>query len=194
MTMSTLSSPSDSPSITLHGVFMDVMGTGVLLSGQSGIGKSELALGLINHGHRLIADDSVIIEKSQKDDKLIGRCPAVLQDFLEVRGLGILNIRAMFGDTAIKENKALQLIVNIIQVQEHELHQIDRLHGLNTQHDILGTLIPGVSIPVAPGRNLAVLVEGAVRNHMLRLTGYQASKEFTARQQSYIQSQTQEKM
>lgn len=92
---------------TLHGVFIDVLGLGVLLTGKSGTGKSELALGLINRGHRLIADDSVIF--ARKKEKIIGFCPPILQDFLEVRGLGILDIRAMFGDTAIQKNKRLEL-------------------------------------------------------------------------------------
>lgn len=170
---------------TVHGVFLDVMGTGVLLRGQSGIGKSELALGLINCGHRLIADDSVNFTHDEGDN-IIGSCPEVLQDFLEVRGLGILNIRAMFGDSAIKESKALQLVVHVVTISDEQLQQIDRLHGIHRNYNILGKDIPEVTIPVAPGRNLAVLVEGAVRNHILNLTGYEASKEFIKRQNKAI--------
>ncbi len=169
----------------LHGVFLDVLGLGVVLTGQSGVGKSELALGLINRSHPLIADDVVVITKNQHG-RLIGNCPDVLQDFLEVRGLGILNIRAMFGDTAIKLKKQLQLIIHLKTLKQSEYQQIDRLHGLHRQLCILGVNIPEVSIPVAPGRHLAVLVEGAVRNQMLRTTGYEAVKDFKQRQKAVI--------
>lgn len=171
----------------MHGVFIDVLGTGVLLRGVAGVGKSELALGLINRSHRLVADDTVILERESKD-KLIGHCPDVLQDFLEVRGLGILNIRAMFGDTAIKDRKTLQLIVNVITISSEELHNIDRLHGLHREQDILGITIPEVSIPVAPGRNLAVLIEAAVRNHVLKMTGYSAEEEFKKRHNAAMEA------
>ena len=173
-------------SITLHGVFIDVLGIGVLLSGHSGIGKSELALGLINCGHHLIADDSVIFTRQTQAEKIIGSCPKLLQDFLEVRGLGVLNIRAMFGDTAIKEQKQLQLIINIMKFAQEELHNIDRLHGMHAQRIILDKIIPTVSIPVAPGRNLDILVEAAVRNQVLKSSGYEASEEFIKRQQAEL--------
>lgn len=166
---------------TRHGVFMDVLGVGVLLTGKSGVGKSELALGLINCGHRLVADDAVIFSKLSQET-LIGSCPRVLQDFLEVRGLGIINIRAMFGDNAIKESKRLQLIVKVVAMEHEELQNVDRLEGIHDFKTILDIRIPEVTIPVAPGRNLAVLVEGAVRNQILKLTGYEASKEFIQRQ------------
>lgn len=167
--------------ITKHGVFLDVLGVGVLLTGDSGIGKSELALGLINRGHRLVADDAVELHE-RGTDTLVGQCPEILQDFLEVRGLGILNIRVMFGDTAIKAQKNLQLIVHIVAFNNEELKNIDRLHGLYRECTILNVTIPEVTIPVAPGRNLAVLVESAVRNHVLMNTGYNAREEFTKRQ------------
>ena len=170
---------------TIHGVFMDVLGVGVLLTGVSGIGKSELALGLINCGHRLIADDAVIFTK-HNSHTLYGNCPPTLQDFLEVRGLGIINIRAMFGDNAIKESKRLQLIVKVVAMSHDELQQIDRLEGIHSLRRILDIDIPEVTIPVAPGRNLAVLIEGAVRNQILKLTGYEASKEFIQRQMQQI--------
>lgn len=175
--------------ICKHGVFLDVLGLGVLLTGESGIGKSELALGLINRGHRLVADDAVQL-KRVGEDTIMGSCPELLQDFLEVRGLGILNIRVMFGDTAIKENKRLQLIVNVVEFNSQDLQNIDRLHGLYAQHNILGIDIPEVTIPVALGRNLAVLVESAVRNQVLRHTGYDACLEFASRQKQIMDRET----
>ncbi len=166
--------------LTKHGVFMDVLGIGVLLTGNSGIGKSELALGLINRGHRLVADDAVTITK-QEDNTLFGTCPELLQDFLEVRGLGVLNIRVMFGDTAIKDRKRLQLIIHIVTLDDERLRNLDRLHGVHTIQTIFDIDIPEVTIPVAPGRNLSVLVECAVRNQVLKMTGYSASEEFINR-------------
>lgn len=173
------------PCLTRHGVFLDVLGIGVLLTGAAGIGKSELALGLVNRGHRLIADDAVIFELFA-EETIIGRCPPLLQDFLEVRGLGILDIRVMFGDTAIKESKRLQLIVNIVSLDSDEIKSIDRLHGMYRSCTILGVEIPEVTIPVSPGRNLSILVEGAVRNQVLIHTGYVASIEFTKRQKRLL--------
>jgi len=176
---------SESTSITLHGVFLDVFGVGVLLTGDSGIGKSELALGLVNRGHRLVADDAVDFQRINQET-IIGTSPPLLQDFLEVRGLGVLNIRVMFGDKAIKRNKRLQLIIKIIALSREELKTIDRLHGMYCYQNILDMEIPEVSIPVAPGRNLAVLVESAVRNQVLKHTGYVASEEFIKRQQELL--------
>lgn len=168
----------------LHGVFLSVSGMGILLSGNSGIGKSELALGLINRNHRLVADDSV--EFYRHDNKIIGQCPAVLQDFIEVRGLGILNIRAIFGDKAIIKQTNLDLIIHLREVNQQELYQIDRLHGVHSTQAILGQDIPEVCLPVAPGRNLAILVECAVKNHALKLNGYHAVDDFTDRHNNYM--------
>ncbi|MCW5589171.1 MAG: hypothetical protein KIT27_05855 [Legionellales bacterium] len=173
--------------LTLHGVFMDVLGLGILLTGESGIGKSELALGLLNRGHRMIADDAVIFTQ-QPTLELVGTCPPLLQDFLEVRGLGILNIRVMFGDTAIKDKKQLQLIIKIARFAQEQLHNIDRLYGIYCQQPLLDTVIPEITLPVAPGRNLAVLVECAVRNEVLKMTGYDAAEEFIQRQQQLNQN------
>lgn len=164
---------------------MDVSGIGVLLKGKSGIGKSEMALSLINRGHRLIADDAVDI-KQVGPETLVGSCPPLLQDFLEVRGVGILNIRVMFGDNAIKDSKRLQLIVNMAIFSEEALSDIDRLHGLYRTEWILGIAVPEVTIPVAPGRNLSVLIEAAVRNQVLKHNGYDASLEFIAKQEQAI--------
>ncbi|OOG27821.1 HPr(Ser) kinase/phosphatase [Thioalkalivibrio denitrificans] len=172
--------------ITLHGVFMEVMGIGALLTGNSSVGKSELALELISRGHRLIADDAPEFARITPDI-LRGTCPPVLQDFLEVRGLGVLNIRSMYGDSAIKESKYLRLIVRLFDLGHPEEQETDRLHGGRQTRVILGLEIPVISLPVAPGRNLAVMVEAAVRNHLLRLKGYYAGEDLAARQRRAMQ-------
>lgn len=172
----------------IHGVFMEVMGIGVLLTGPSGIGKSELALELISRGHRLIADDAPEFRRSAPDI-IRGSCPILLKDFLEVRGLGILNVRAMFGDTSIVETKRLRLIVHIDSISDDTLWEIDRIGGSQRKKTILGIKIPEVHIPVAPGRNVAVIIEAAVRNHVLYLNGYNAADDFIKRQQKLIDKQ-----
>ncbi|MCK4865007.1 MAG: HPr(Ser) kinase/phosphatase [Gammaproteobacteria bacterium] len=174
----------------MHGVFMEVMGIGVLLTGPSGIGKSELALELISRGHRLIADDAPEFKRSAPDT-IRGRSPALLKDFLEVRGLGILNIRAMFGDSSIVETKRLRLIVHIDTLLDNnnsdtKIWEIDRIGGSQCKKSILNVDIPEVQIPVAPGRNVAVIIEAAVRNHVLYLNGYNAADDFIKRQQKLI--------
>ncbi|MEJ2059200.1 MAG: HPr(Ser) kinase/phosphatase [Gammaproteobacteria bacterium] len=172
-------------STTVHGVYMEVMGIGVLLAGESSVGKSELALDLINRGHRLIADDSPVFARIAPDI-LHGSCPEVLQDFLEVRGLGVLNIRSMYGDNAIKNGKYLRLIVHLKHYREVRMSENDRLQGRVRYREILGLQIPEVTIPVAPGRNLAVLVEAAVRIHLLREGGYNAGSDLADRQQTIM--------
>jgi len=174
-----------SEKITLHGVFMEVMGTGVLITGPSSIGKSELALELLSRGHRLIADDATEFARTAPDI-LNGTCPEMLRDFLEVRGLGILNVRAMFGDSAIKRNRNLRLIVNLQEMEEAE--EMDRLHGSKRMHNIQEVEIPEITLPVGPGRNLAVLLEAAVRNHILNTKGYDASQAFIERQKRRLES------
>lgn len=166
---------------TLHGVFMEVMGIGVLLAGSSGVGKSELALELITRGHRLIADDAPEFSRVISD-MIRGSCPKPLQDFLEVRGLGILDIRAMFGDNAIKHSEALRLIVRLTRMVESDVLKMDRLQGDMRLVKVLGVDIPEITVPVLMGGHLAVVVEGAVRNHLLLQSGYNASEEFIARQ------------
>ncbi len=171
--------------VVLHGVFMEVLGIGVLLTGDSGVGKSELALELVSRGSRLIADDSPEFS-CIAPDTLNGTCPSLLRDFLEVRGLGVLNIRAMFGDSAIKNNKYLRLIIHLKQMSDEEVRNMDRLQGNHSTCRILKVNVPQTSLPVAPGRNLAVLVEGAVRNHILSFSGYSAANDFAERQRQYM--------
>lgn len=170
--------------ITLHGVFMEVIGTGVLITGESSIGKSELALELLSRGHRLIADDATEVARTSPDT-LNGTCPEMLRDFLEVRGLGILNVRAMFGDSSIKQNRNLRLIIVLKDILESE--KMDRLQGSKKTRTILDIAIPEITLAVAPGRNLSVLVEAAVRNHILATKGYDASKAFIARQKERLE-------
>ncbi|MBK1641335.1 HPr(Ser) kinase/phosphatase [Chromatium okenii] len=166
---------------TLHGVFIEVLGMGVLLIGNPAVGKSELALELITRGHRLIADDAPRFARIAPD-VLEGTCPELLRDFLEVRGLGILNIRAMFGESAVLRNKTLNLIIDLQPLDLQQLESIDRLTGSLTALTILDVTIPKILMPVAPGRNLAILVEAAVRHQILRIRGYDASDDFTNRQ------------
>lgn len=176
-----MSSESTLLETTLHGVFMSVFDLGVLITGDSGLGKSEVALGLVSRGQCLVADDAPRF--TRVDDQTIqGHCPAVLQDFLEVRGLGILNIRALFGQASIVPVKPLAFIVHLMQSTDIDFAGTDRLHGIRRLKPILGVDIPEVTIPVAPGRSLAVLVEIAVRNEMLKRQGYNASDDFIQRQ------------
>jgi HPr kinase/phosphorylase len=167
--------------LTVHGVFLEVMGMGVLLTGDASVGKSELALELITRGHRLIADDAPEFAHIAPDI-LLGTCPPLLREFLEVRGLGILNIRAMFGDSVIKQKKYLRLIIHLQKMSDTELARMNRLEGSHTQARLLGVSIPKITVPVASGRNLAILVESAVRLHILSLKGYDARQIFVDRQ------------
>jgi len=170
---------------TLHGVFLDVFGLGVLLTGPCGIGKSELGLSLISRGHALIADDAVEFGRTT-NDALVGSCHPVLKDFLEVRGLGPLNIRSMYGDKAIKDQQNLDLIVYVNKLSDNELINIDRLHGLYRTCNILEMTVPEVTVPVAAGRDLVALVEAAVLNQKLKLEGYDASETFISRQEQFM--------
>ena len=174
---------------TLHGVFMEVLGTGLLLTGNSNVGKSELALELITRGHRLIADDAPEFARITPYT-LQGRCPPVLQDMLEVRGLGILNIRAMYGDNAIKQNKYLRLIIDLKQGDTIHFENEHRLHGVTRVQRLLGVEIPVIEIPVAPSRNLAVLVEASVRKHLLQQSGYDAAEDLIRRQKQRLENES----
>ncbi len=171
--------------LLLHGVYMEVLGKGVLLSGDPAIGKSELALALISRGHRLVADDATEFYKTGTNT-LNGRCPKVLQDFLEVRGLGLINVRAIFGNSAIKPNKQLHLIIDLLHFDDKKLDNMDRLEGCHSHRTLLGVDVPQTSLPVAAGRNLAILVETAVRQHLLKMDGYNATRDFIRRQRNHI--------
>ncbi|CAB1370940.1 HPr(Ser) kinase/phosphatase [Denitratisoma oestradiolicum] len=172
--------------ISLHGVFMDVLGLGVLLTGDSGVGKSELALELITRGHGLVADDVVEVSRLSPE-ALEGHCPELLMDFIEVRGLGLLNIRTVFGETACRRKMRLRLICHL-QRPQAGVPQAARL-PLDAQNEtILGVPIRRVTIPVAAGRNLAVLVETAVRSTILQLRGIDCMQEFLDRQQQALEA------
>ena len=176
--------------ITLHGVFMEVMGSGILITGESSVGKSELALELITRGHRLIADDAPVFTRIGPN-LLDGSCPAVLKNFMEVRGLGVLDIRAMYGENAIKPNKHLRLVIHLERMTPEDQQQLDRLYGSRSIKTILDVPITEIKLPVASGRNLAVMVEAAVRNHILIENGHNASDEFILRQQQLMKTQKQ---
>ncbi len=171
------------PHLSLHGVFMEIVGIGVLLTGTSGIGKSELALDLLSRGHRLIADDAPDFHRAEPD-VIIGSCPPMLRDFLEVRGLGVLNIRAMFGESAVKHSERLQLVVELNKVSEDQLRRLDRLGSSREGTDVLGVMIAKVTLPVTPGRNLSVVVECAARNQILLNQGYDAFEAFSKQQRA----------
>ncbi len=170
---------------------MDIFGVGVFLTGNSGIGKSEIALGLISRGHRLIADDSTefYLRKTEESSEIVGKCPEILKNFLEVRGLGIINIKEMFGENAIKDNVTLQLVTHLTDLSDEDIKNSDRLHGMHSKITILGKEIARVVVPVAAGRNLSVLIETAVRNHRLRVNGYIAAKDFIDKQRDFLDSQ-----
>lgn len=175
-------------SITEHGVFLDVLGMGVLITGDSGVGKSELALELISRGSGLIADD--VVELFRVGPETIeGRCPAMLRDFLEVRGLGVLNIRTVFGEAALRPRKNLKLIVHLQRPSGSDPMKMERLPLNAGRQEIMGVDISKVTIPVAAGRNLAVLTEAAVRNYVLQLRGIDSTQEFIDRQAQQIKGE-----
>lgn len=166
------------PKTLMHGVFLDVLGVGVLITGESGLGKSELALELISRGHGLVADDAV--ELSRIAPSIIeGHCPPLLQNLLEVRGLGLLDIRTIFGETSVRRKMKLSLMVHLIRSTPENF---ERLPVQDQTEDVLGVPIRRVMLQVAAGRNLAVLVEAAVRNTILTLRGIDTMGEFIERQ------------
>ena len=170
------------PCVTMHGVFMDILGLGVLITGESGLGKSELGLELISRGHGLVADDAVDFTRLGPD-YIEGRCPQILRDLLEVRGLGLLDIRTIFGETAVRRKLKLRLIVQLLRRSDGEF---ERLPIESQFIPVLDTPIRTVKIQVAAGRNLAVLVEAAVRNTILQLRGIDTLKDFIDRQRAQM--------
>ncbi len=167
--------------VTMHGVFMDVLGVGVLITGESGLGKSELGLELISRNHGLVADDAVEFTRIAPN-MIEGRCPPLLQNLLEVRGLGLLDIRAIFGETAVRRKMRLKLIVHLVRRKTLE-ENYERLPLDQQNEDVLGLPIRKVVIPVEAGRNIAVLLEAAVRNTILQLRGIDTLANFMERQQ-----------
>ncbi len=167
--------------ITRHGVFMDILGLGVLLTGESGLGKSELGLELISRGHGLVADDAVDLYKISQS-AIDGRCPELLQNLLEVRGIGLLDIKAIFGETAVRRKMRLKLIVHLVRRETME-RDFERLPYEPLFEEVLGLPIRKAVIQVEAGRNLAVLVEAAVRNTILQLRGIDTYQEFIERHQ-----------
>ena len=175
--------------ITLHGVFMEVMQLGVLLAGTSGVGKGELALELLNRGHRLIADDAPEFGRSA-GGAVEGRCPETLRDFLEVRGLGVVNVRAMFGDAAVMPRAELNIILRLQSLGGEPPANVDRLRANRDTVVVLDKAVPRITLPVAPGRNLAILVEAAVRGQQLLSGGYDAAADFSRRQQCCVMGES----
>ena len=175
------------PTDSMHGVLLDVLGMGVMITGESGVGKSELALELVSRGHGLVADDVVELNRIAPET-LEGYCPEILRDFLEVRGLGMLNIRIIFGETAVRRRKNLNLIVHLKKASSSDFNELERLPIENVNENIMGLNIRKVIIHVAAGRNLAVLVEAAVRNYVLQLRGINSTKDFLERHEQEMEN------
>ncbi|MBQ8082103.1 MAG: HPr kinase/phosphorylase [Clostridia bacterium] len=166
------------PRSTVHGVLVDVYGIGVMLTGDSGVGKSEAALELVKRGHQLVADDVVDIRKVN-DNRLTGEAPETIRHFMEIRGIGIIDIRAMFGVGAVLMSKSIDMVIHLELWEENKVY--DRL-GLNESYTtIMGVKVPEIVLPVRPGRNLAVVIEVAARNLSLKKLGYSAAHELDRR-------------
>ena len=173
------------PRITRHGVLMEVYGEGLFITGESGIGKSETAVELLKRGHRLIADDAVEIKKIS-ETSLLGSAPKLIRNYIELRGVGIINVAKLFGMGAVKSENEINLVVNIVPWNTHEVY--DRL-GLEDQYmEILGVNIPMNTIPVTPGRNLAVILEVAAMNNRQKKIGYNPAKEFTEQMDNHFRN------
>ncbi len=167
---------------TMHGVFMDILGLGVLITGESGLGKSELGLELISRGNGLVADDAVDLFRINQTT-LEARCPELLQNLLEVRGIGLLDIRAIFGETAVRRKMRLKLIVHLVRRENFE-RDYERIPTEPLTQDVLGIAVRKVIIQVVAGRNIAVLVEAAVRNTILQMRGIDTYQDFMERQRA----------
>jgi len=164
------------PETSVHGCLLDVYGVGILIIGKSGIGKSECALGLVERGHRLVGDDVVVI-KRRIQGAVFGSAADLVENHMEIRGLGILNIKDLFGVSSIRRNKKIELVVEL--VQWHDNLKVERLGLEERTYTILGLEIPYLEIPVRPARDLTMIVEVAARNHLLRRMGFDAAKEFS---------------
>ena len=163
------------PRITRHGVFVEVYGEGVLITGESGIGKSEAAVELVKRGHRLIGDDAVEIEKTNTTT-VVGTSPVLIKHYMELHGIGVIDVRRIFGTGAVKDSEKINLVIALEHWNEHKPY--DRF-GLETEYeDIMGVMVPKHTIPVKPGRNLAVVIEIAAMNQRLRKMGYNTAEEF----------------
>lgn len=165
------------PSVTEHGVLMEVFGVGILLTGKSGVGKSETAMELIKRGHRLIADDNVIIKEIANE--LYGTAPDIIRYFMELRGIGIINVKSMYGSGSVLDEKTIQLVIQLENWQQGK--EYDRIGDEMSSTSYLGIKIPKLTIPVSPGRNLAIIIEVAARNFRLKSMGYDASEELITR-------------
>ena len=165
------------PTEMVHGTLLDINGVGVLLTGTSGLGKSETAIELINRGHRIIADDAVIVKRVRNE--LVGKAPEKIKDFIEVRGLGIIDIRSMYGVGAVLESEYINLVIHLDKITS--LEEYDRLGSVDNTCEILGVSLPQINVPVLAGRNVAVIVEVATRNYRLKRLGYNALDELKKR-------------
>ena len=165
---------------SMHGVFMDILGLGVMITGESGLGKSELGLELISRGHGLVADDAVDVYRINQTT-IEGRCPELLQNLMEVRGIGLLDIKAIFGETAVRRRMRMKLIVHLVRKETME-RDYERMPHEPLRQDVLGIPLRKTVIQVVAGRNIAVLVEAAVRNTILQLRGVDTYQEFVQRQ------------
>lgn len=173
------------PRITRHGVLVEVYGEGILILGDSGVGKSETAIELVKRGHRLIADDAVEIKKVSPHE-LVGSAPPVLKHYIELRGIGVINVAKLFGMGAVKESSNIDLIINMVPWRDGEAY--DRL-GMETQYtEILDVKVPSITVPITPGRNLAVIFEVAAMNNRQKRMGYNAAVEFTEQMSKYFTS------
>ena len=171
---------------TMHGVFMDILGLGVLITGESGLGKSELGLELISRGNGLVADDAVDFFRVNQTT-IEGRCPELLQNLMEVRGIGLLDIKQIFGEIAVRRRMRLRLIVHLVRKETME-RDYERMPTAPIYQAVLGVPIRKAIIQVVVGRNIAVLVEAAVRNMILELRGINPYEEFAARQRAAIEN------
>lgn len=162
---------------TVHGTLLDINGVGVLLTGHSGMGKSETAIELINRGHRIIADDAVFVKRVRNE--LIGKAPENIKYFMEVRGLGIIDIKNMYGVGAVLESEYIDLVIKLDKISDFA--DYDRLGSMDNTYEILGIALPQINIPVMPGRNIAVIVEVATRNFLLKKMGYDALEDLKKR-------------